>query len=55
MILGGGSDLFLADAGISGVASDAWRSICVVEVLGDRASVVVALTSWLDWLLLTPS
>ncbi len=48
MILGGGSDLFLSDAGIASVASDnACGAICVVEVLGDSASAVVELTSGL--------
>ena len=40
MILDVGSDLFLSDAGITNVEFDAERSMCAVEVLGDRASVV---------------
>ena len=55
-ILGGGSDLFLSDAGITSVASvNVCGAMCVVEVLVDRASVVLGLTFGLDWLLLTPS
>ncbi len=49
---GDGSDLFLAD---TIVASDNASVPVVVEVLGNRVSVVMELTTGLDWLLLTPS
>ena len=55
MILDGGGNRFLSDGGITSVASDACKSNCVVEVLENRASVVMELTTVLDWLLLTPS
>jgi hypothetical protein len=46
------SDLFLSD---TVVASGNASVTVVVEVLGNRTSVVVELTTGLDWLLLTPS